>query len=55
MLKGEFSENFKLSKNIIFKNRKKYNILITPHIGGSTLDAWNLTEKRVINRFINKL
>lgn len=55
VLKGEFSENFKLSKNIIFKNRKKYNILITPHIGGSTLDAWNLTEKRVINRFIKKL
>ena len=33
-------------KNLLFKNRKKYNILITPHIGGSTLDAWHLTEKK---------
>ena len=55
VLKDEFTENFKLSKNLLFKNRKKYNILITPHIGGSTLDAWNLTEKRVINRFIKKI
>ena len=55
VLKDEFTEKFKLSKNLLFKNRKKYNILITPHIGGSTLDAWNLTEKRVINRFIKKI
>ncbi len=55
VLKNEFSGNFKITKNRIYKNRKKFNILITPHIGGSTIDAWNLTEKRVINRFIQNL
>ena len=30
------------------KNRKKLNILLTPHIGGSTKDAWKITEKKVI-------
>ena len=33
------------SKKSNFKNRK-YNIVITPHIGGSTIDAWQLTENR---------
>ncbi|MDA7713373.1 hypothetical protein N8818_04515 [Candidatus Pelagibacter sp.] len=54
VIKGEFTRKFDIKKNIIFKNRKKYNIVITPHIGGSTLDAWNLTEKRVITKLINK-
>ena len=48
VLKKEFNQNFNIKKNLIFKNRKKYNIVITPHIGGSTVDAWQLTENRVI-------
>lgn len=52
VLKNEFHENFKIEKNLIFKNLNKFNIIITPHIGGSTLDAWHLTQKRVINKFI---
>ena len=52
VLNREFSSNFKIKKNIIFKNRKKYNIVITPHIGGSTIDAWQLTENRVIKKLI---
>jgi D-3-phosphoglycerate dehydrogenase len=31
------------------------NLLITPHIGGSTLDAWLLTEERVIIQTIDYL
>ena len=54
VLTGEFKRNFDIKKNIIFRNRIKYNIVITPHIGGSTIDAWNLTEKRVIESLIKK-
>lgn len=50
VLKKEFKYNFKVKKNLIFKNRKKYNIVITPHIGGSTIDAWKFTENRVIKK-----
>lgn len=50
VLKNEFNPNFNIKKNLIFKNRKKYNIVITPHIGGSTIDAWQLTENRVITK-----
>ena len=49
---NENSVLFKIKKNLIFKNRKKYNIVITPHIGGSTIDAWQLTENRVIKKLI---
>jgi lactate dehydrogenase-like 2-hydroxyacid dehydrogenase len=45
---GEFRSNFRLSKNILYKNRKKFNILLTPHIGGSTKDAWKITERQII-------
>ena len=48
VIKDEFKDNFRLSKNILYKNRKKLNILLTPHIGGSTKDAWKITEKKVI-------
>lgn len=52
VLKNEFKEDFDLKKNIIFKNRLIYNIVITPHIGGSTIDAWKLTENRVIRNIL---
>ena len=48
VLNNEFDASFKLSKNIIFKNRNKFNIILTPHIGGSTKDAWRITEKSII-------
>ncbi len=32
--------------------QKHGNLLITPHIAGSTLDAWSLTQRRVIERAI---
>jgi len=54
VLDKEFNSNFKIKKNLIFKNRNKYNIVITPHIGGSTIDAWQLTENRVIKKLIKK-
>ena len=52
VLKEEFDPNFKLKKNLLFKHIHKYNIIITPHIGGSTKDAWVLTQKRIIDKFL---
>jgi D-3-phosphoglycerate dehydrogenase len=51
----EFTYKFNLRKNILFKNRHRYNIVITPHIGGSTQDAWKLTQDRVIKQLFNYL
>lgn len=52
VLKGEFFPNFQIKKNMIYKNRKKFKIIITPHIGGSTKDAWKRTEFQVIKKLI---
>lgn len=57
VFEGEFQKGFSNSQE--FKNHPllKYaqshdNLLITPHIGGSTLDAWAKTEQYVINKLI---
>ncbi len=55
VLMNEFKKDFDIKKNIIFKNKKRFNIIITPHIGGSTKDAWKLTENRVIERLIKEI
>lgn len=55
VISKEFTNNFNLKKNILFKNRHRYNIIITPHIGGSTKDAWKLTQNRVIKQFLDHL
>ncbi len=34
VISKEFTNNFNIKKNILFKNRHRYNIIITPHIGG---------------------
>lgn len=35
--------------------RKNDDLLMTPHIGGSTYDAWEETERRVIEKAIDRL
>ena len=55
VLKNEFTPHFNLKKNTIFINKNRYNIIITPHIGGSTKDAWKLTEYRVIKKLIKEI
>ena len=52
-LEAEFERNFldsKLNKRIIKFARKNTNLLITPHIGGSTEDAWYETQRKIINK-----
>ena len=53
VIKGEFDKSFNLKNSKFFRNMNKYNILITPHIGGSTKDAWFETEKRVIEKLLS--
>lgn len=50
VLDGEFSPEFRAAEHPLVKYARQHdNLLITPHIGGSTLDAWNDTERRVID------
>ena len=53
---GEFEKDREeiLKKSRLLRYAKKHdNLLITPHISGSTLDAWELTERRVIDIILN--
>ncbi len=50
---GEFNESFSdimLEDPLIRYSQKNHNLIITPHIGGSTKDAWHLTQAHVINQ-----
>ena len=50
---GEFSPDFhdKLNSHALVKYAKTHdNLLLTPHIGGSTYDSWHLTQKKVITK-----
>lgn len=40
-------ENENFMKSVIWKNHSKYNIIITPHIGGATWDAMWACEKHL--------
>ncbi len=55
---GEFIPGFidEMKKQALWKYAKSHqNLLITPHIGGSTWDAWKLTEEYTIDMIINSL
>jgi D-3-phosphoglycerate dehydrogenase / 2-oxoglutarate reductase len=51
VIDGERDQSY--MKSIIFKNMNKYNILLTPHIGGCTSDAMEATELVLANEFLN--
>lgn len=56
VLKGEFKPNFDLNKNLVYQLSKKNNkVLIFPHIGGSTIDAWHETQKYVLEKAVSFL
>lgn len=58
VFEGEFEMNHDelLRKSPLLAYAKTHdNLLITPHIGGSTLDAWKLTEQRVIDKIFEQL
>ena len=58
VLSGEFETGFKrkLYKNTLVDYAKRNrNLIITPHIGGSTKDAWELTQKYALEQIIRTL
>lgn len=58
VFEGEFELNHDelLQKSSLLAYAKTHdNLLITPHIGGSTLDAWELTERRTIDKILEYL
>jgi phosphoglycerate dehydrogenase-like enzyme len=49
VLDGEFVPGFQVSSHPLVAYAQGHdNLLLTPHIGGSTIDAWRETERRVI-------
>lgn len=55
VFEGEFEPGFEnhLKGHPLLAYAKAHtNLIITPHIGGSTIDAWRLTEEHVINLMI---
>ncbi len=52
---GEFDPGFQVNDHpLVDYARQNDNLLITPHIGGSTKDAWFETERRVIDMVVEK-
>ena len=49
-----FSEHFAESRLARYA-RSHDNLMLTPHIGGSTLDAWTETERFVIDKAVRSL
>lgn len=53
VLDGEFAPDFDAGSHpLVAYARNHENLLITPHIGGSTRDAWRETERHVIDMAI---
>lgn len=53
VLDGEFVPGFDVSTHPLVEYARTHdNLLLTPHIGGSTYDAWGETERRVIEMAI---
>lgn len=50
----DFSKTFRDSR-IAREARRRDNLILTPHIGGSTLDAWYETERFVIEKVAHAL
>ena len=58
VLKEEFTSGFetKIRQNPLLQYARRFNnLIITPHIGGSTIDAWRLTEEQTIKSILNIL
>jgi phosphoglycerate dehydrogenase-like enzyme len=58
VLDGEFEVGFEgriLDQPLVKYAAKHDNLIITPHIGGSTIDAWKLTQEYTIRKVIEAI
>lgn len=50
---GEFAPGFDIKAHPLWQYAKTHkNVVFTPHIGGSTVDAWRLTERHTLDRLL---
>ena len=53
VIEGEFCHGFQVSDHELWAyGRENSNLLISPHIGGSTRDAWKITEEYAIKKAV---
>ena len=53
VLSGEFALDFEVNAHPLVRYALKHdNVLLTPHIAGSTIDAWCETQNKVIESAI---
>jgi len=53
VLSGEFEEMFDVSIHPLVKYAREHdNLIITPHIGGSTEDAWYITQETIVENIL---
>lgn len=51
VLTGEFEPGFYPSTNKLWQYARTHdNVVLTPHIGGSTKDSWEITQKRIVEK-----
>lgn len=51
VLSGEFDDGFDVTKNRLWQYAQVHdNLIITPHIGGSTEDAWEVTQEAIMKK-----
>lgn len=51
VLSGEFEQGFELTKHPFYSYAQSHdNLLLTPHIGGSSRDAWSMTQRRIVEK-----
>ena len=55
VLPGEPSFGNSISQRLIDYSQRNNNLIITPHIAGSTQDAWKLTQDAVINTLLERI
>ena len=56
VFEGEFEPEFDIRNDELWKySLSNSNLIITPHIGGSTIDAWSMTEDHTITKILESL
>jgi len=57
VLEGELQDwnDVPSSRDLVRLMNENYNVIVTPHIGGSTLDAWHATQSFVVTELLRLL
>jgi len=51
VISGEFERDFNLEDSVLWRYAQGHdNVIITPHIGGSTGDSWRITQARIVQK-----